>query len=173
MGSDKASLPFGEGSLLEYQYARLSCFFEDVFVSCKQDRVVPNHMKTIRENDKESASMLGLLNPLILLQEERVFFVPVDTPFVREESFFEIYESSKDKENNAFVAKGERIHPLVGVYRLSSVDTISEAIKAEDFAIMKMLKKLNSFEVEVGEEEQFFNINTKESYQVALDRFKG
>ena len=84
MGQDKSLLPFGGfGSLAEYQYRRLSELFEKVYLSAKEAKF-DFEADIIEDSPSQNvfAPTAGFDALFRRLEEERVFVLSVDTPFV-------------------------------------------------------------------------------------------
>src|SRR5262249_10446630 len=73
MGRPKASLPYGAGTLLDFQIAKLSPIFDDVFVVAKEPlRAADASARVVLDGVKEHAAIYGLVRSLEEAQD-RVF----------------------------------------------------------------------------------------------------
>ncbi|MFY9552135.1 MAG: NTP transferase domain-containing protein, partial [Thermoanaerobaculia bacterium] len=81
MGRPKAALPYGAGTLLEFQVAKLSEIFEDVFVVAKEASRAAGSARVILDGVPEHAAIHGLARALEEAKD-RVFVLAVDLPAV-------------------------------------------------------------------------------------------
>src|SRR5687767_4153395 len=80
MGRPKAALPWGAGTLLEFQTGRLSHLFQEVFVVVKENPDYPTGpARVLLDGSPEFAPIYGLARALEEA-EDRIFVVAVDLP---------------------------------------------------------------------------------------------
>ncbi len=166
---DKALLPFGGyESLSEFQYARLSACFEKVYISTKLDKF---NFKAnfIKDRYEAFAPTIAILSIFEELNENRIFLISVDTPFVKVETIQELMTY----DGEIVVAKSKNgIEPLCGVYSINLIPKIKEMIKENNHKLNYLIKNSNSTLIEFNDENEFLNLNRVDDYNKALDLIK-
>ncbi|MBL3521036.1 molybdenum cofactor guanylyltransferase MobA [Aliarcobacter lanthieri] len=169
MKEDKSLLPFGfENSLIEYQYKRLKPYFKNIYISSKTDKF--NFLNTnnlILDNNQEIYSpILALQTILETLENEKVFIITVDTPFIKIETISELINESQ--EFDITIAQTSRIHNLCGVFSKDILNVIKAMIKDDIHKINHLIKSTNYKILEFKNEDEFLNLNSKDDYCKAL-----
>ncbi|WP_418187013.1 molybdenum cofactor guanylyltransferase MobA [Aliarcobacter lanthieri] len=169
MKEDKSLLPFGfENSLIEYQYKRLKPYFKNIYISSKTDKF--NFLNTnnlILDNNQEIYSpILALQTILETLENEKVFIITVDTPFIKIETISELINESQ--EFDITIAQTSRIHNLCGVFSKDILNVIKSMIKDDIHKINHLIKSTNYKILEFKNEDEFLNLNSKDDYCKAL-----
>ncbi|MEE8587977.1 MAG: molybdenum cofactor guanylyltransferase MobA [Sulfurimonadaceae bacterium] len=171
MGQDKSLLPFGGcNSLAEYQYQRLSKLFENVYISAKENKF-DFDAKIIKDSLNKSvfAPTAGFEAMFQQLQDERIFVLSVDTPFVDEEEIRVLLENDS-KDLDAVIAEtASGSHPMCGIYHRSLLPSF-EAMLQEDNHRLGQLLKMSKSKYVMFEEAPFINLNYPEEYEEALKR---
>lgn len=176
MGEDKSRLPFADtASLAQYQYDRLKKIFERVYISAKDAKNFDDFDASVIEDKiaKEIyAPTAGFINIFSQLKDDNtVFVLSVDTPFVTKEIIDKILALPRE-ESNAIIARTPAgIHPLCGVYMRSLEESMHEMVQNDDHKLGKLLKKSKVHYLDIEDEDALMNINTKEEYQKALAKF--
>ncbi len=171
MGQDKSLLPFGGcNSLAEYQYQRLSKLFKNVYISAKENKF-DFDAKIIEDSLTESvfAPTAGFEAMFQQLQDERIFVLSVDTPFVDEEEIRVLLENDS-KDLDAVIAKtASGSHPMCGIYHRSLLPSFKAMLQEDNHRLGQLLKMSKSKFV-MFEEAPFINLNYPEEYEEALKR---
>ena len=173
MQEDKSLLAFGEfNSLAKYQYSRLKPFFKDVFISSKSNKFdfIDDENIIFDENQNIFSPILALNTILKKIDSEKVFIIPVDTPFVDIFSIEQLILNSKDFE--ICVAKTNTIHNLCGVFSKSINSFIEDMIKSDIHKINYLINNCESNFVEFENEDEFLNLNSRIDYEKALEIIK-
>ena len=172
MGADKASLPWGEGDLLNAQLSVLTTICEELIVVSNSPREI--RLPGVRLVPDEFAScgpLGGLEAGLAAARTEVCFAVACDMPFLDAGSVQ--YLTREVAEFDAAVPfVGDRWHPLYAAYRTTCLPLIRSQLQAGRF---RMSELLGSIRVRpVGAEElvgfcpklsMLQNINTPEEWQ--------
>ena len=108
------------------------------------------------------ASILCAKNKYI--DKEWVFTVPSDTPFLPENLLDKFLETHSPKTNILIARSNNRHHPVIAMWHISLLDSLDHELKSNNSKIMYWVKKNNYKFVEFNnnQENNFFNINTKE-----------
>ena len=173
MGEDKALLPFGSFSTLtEYQLARLSKIFSNVYISCKDKNKFNFDANFIEDVPSQNtyAPTLGFVSAFKRLKTESFFAISVDSPFI-DEAIIQTIIDSDENENDATVAQTDRgIQPLCGIYHNSLEEKFQEMQKTDNHKLGFLLKNSRTSYVCFKDEEPFLNLNNPQEYEIALKR---
>jgi len=165
MGEDKSLLPFKNfNTLIEYQHNKLSKIFSTVYISSKTNKF-DFDAKILYDKSQEIYSPMIALNSILnSLQDEKIFIITVDVPFIEKETFQTLYNKSFGYEIT--LAKDTHyVHNLCGVFSHSLLPTITELLKDDNHKISNITKNSDfAQEILFSNENQFLNINTKDEY---------
>ena len=84
MGTDKALLPFGEVSLLEYLVNKYKPHFSHIYLSVKKPGEYTHlslPVTEIADLYMNAGPMSGVFSGLSMMDEDQAFILPIDTPF--------------------------------------------------------------------------------------------
>jgi len=173
MGEDKALLPFGDFSTLaEFQYQRLSKLFKKVYISTKENKFDFKANLILDNKGKDIfAPTAGFEALFQKLQEERVFILSVDTPFVSEKEIETLLESDTQALDATIASTTSGSHPMCGIYHHSLLPAFTQMLKEDNHRLGQLLKKSNTEFVMFEEEKRFTNLNHPEEYEEALKGF--
>lgn len=187
MKTNKALLPFGEDSLISYQYIKLSKIFKKVFISIKdfqKDSILNVLMEDLSkynlnnpkidldainfiiEHDETFAPIVGILNSFNVTNIEKLFFISCDCPLLKSKTF-NILSNNIGDYDVIYAKDSLKSHPLVAVWSANTKEKLKEAIEANNFKIMELLEHLYTKSIYFDRLE-FLNLNTKSDYKQAL-----
>jgi molybdopterin-guanine dinucleotide biosynthesis protein A len=183
MGRDKASLPFGGGTLLARVVAVLSEVVDEVVVVARRDQALPALEATcgvtlrFAHDDVEDRGPLGGLAPgLRALRAPVAYASSCDVPFLTP-AFVRAMLDALGSADVAIAEAEGRLHPLAAVYRRTVLPHV-EALLAEDrLRPVFLLERVAH--VRVPESalravdpalDALANLNTPEAYESALRR---
>lgn len=173
MGSDKSLLPFGNHtSLAQFQYERLRQLFTDVYLSCKSGEKFDFNSKIILDPPEcDFAPTAGFIAAFKHLNNERLFVLSVDTPFV-DESIIQRLINADTPSYDAVVCKTPLgTHPMVGIYHRSLLPQLQQMLLKGDHRLGKLLSKNKTHYVEFDSETHFANLNHPNEYEDAVSRY--
>lgn len=187
MKTNKALLPFGEYSLISYQYIKLSKIFKKVFISIKdfqKDSILNVLMEDLSkynlnnpkidldsidfiiEHDETFAPIVGILNSFNVTNIKKLFFISCDCPLLKSKTF-NILSNNIGDYDVIYAKDSLKSHPLVAVWSANTKEKLKEAIEANNFKIMELLEHLYTKSIYFDRLE-FLNLNTKSDYKQAL-----
>jgi molybdenum cofactor guanylyltransferase len=178
MGRPKAALPYGAGTLLEFQTARLAAIFEEVLVVAKElPSFAAGPARIVLDGAAEHAAIHGLARALEEARD-RAFVLAVDMPAMPESVIRAIAERGLQSDAAALLPRaGGRLQPLSGVWRRSALPAARRRIAAGDLALQDLAEEVGA---EIFEEREwrvldpsgnaFENLNTLESYAAMRER---
>ncbi len=173
MGQDKALLPFGGyDTLIEYQYKRIKKIFKEVSISSKSTDKIEFTCKII-EDPKEikifapTAGFVALFN---ILEDERVFILSVDTPFVTEEEITQLLHADNPTLDATIAKTATGAHPMCGIYHRSLHVKFTTMLQEDNHRLGRLLKESRTCYVSFKDDNAFTNLNHPHEYQEALKR---
>jgi molybdopterin-guanine dinucleotide biosynthesis protein A len=169
MKQDKALLPFGEyNSLAEYQYKRLSSYFDNIYISAKNNKF-DFDVDVIEDRYKNSSPLVGLISIFETLKIEEVFILSVDAPFITMQTIDTLY-SKAEEDKNVIVAESKNgIEPLCGIYRATILERAKNFLEQENHRLQALLNSLNTQKIKINHNE-FMNLNHPFEYEEAKNQ---
>lgn len=170
MKEDKTLLPFfNSNSLAQFQYDRLKLHFQNIYISSKTNKFnFINEKNLILDENKEIFSPILALDTIFKkINNQKIFIITVDSPFVTIESIKELIKNSVDVD--VCVAKTEdKVHNLCGVFD-SNISITIQSMLRDDIHKINYLIKQNKFKIiEFINHNEFMNINNPEDYKKSL-----
>ena len=169
MGEDKSLLPFlNNDSIIKYQYERLKPYFKEIYISSKNNKFdFIDEKSLILDENKDIYSPILALNTIFKkLNNQKVFIITVDTPFVTTESIKKIIDESTDVD--ICIAQTEKTHNLCGVFSSNINSTIKTMIETDIHKIFYLIKNNKHKIITFTNNNEFMNINNKNEYNDAL-----
>ncbi len=178
MGRSKAALPYGAGTLLEFQTKRLAKVFEEVFVVAKEPPAFPpGPAGILLDGAPEHAAIHGLLRA-IEEASDRIFVLGVDLPALPDALIREIARRGLASDAAAVVPRaGGRLQPLAAVWRRAVLPAGARRLAAGELSLHGLAEDVGA---EILEELEwrahdpsgnaFTNLNTLEQYAALRER---
>ncbi|SDB01638.1 molybdopterin-guanine dinucleotide biosynthesis protein B [Eubacterium oxidoreducens] len=187
MGSDKAHLPFGDKSLVEYMIDRFSPTFDRIYLSVKDKNnyeTLNIQVPMIEDQIVDCGPIGGIYSILSSIEEDYALFVSVDTPFADPKAAKRMAEFSVDYEVSLVRRASQKIESLFSVYAKSALPKVKQCIDEHRYALKaiheitntgylddsKLFNSDNNFFSDADIETCFFNMNTRQDYYSALRR---
>ena len=178
MGREKGGLPYGAGSLAEFQTSRLQGIFEDVWLVAKRP---PNFAigpaRLLLDGTDELAAIYGLRRALSEARD-RVFVLAVDLPVITEGVIRSVASRGALSEAPVVLARAQgRLQPLAAVWRHGALPELERRLAAGDLSVLDLAEFLGA--ETLAEEEwrtfdpsgnSFLNMNTLEEYRQLSER---
>lgn len=170
MGEDKALLPFGKyPTLTQYQYTKLSHYFQNVYISSKTDKF-DFECRVIEDTQEGYSPLIALLSIFETLAVDEVFILSVDAPFVSKEVIERILES-RDERRDIVVAKSPSgVQPLCGCYKKTILPLAYAQLEKGNHKLLDLLALAKTKLVVFKEDEPFTNLNHPQEYREAFKR---
>jgi len=171
MGRDKALLPFGKyPTLTEYQIARFSPFFEDIYISCKERGKFDFQANFIEDLKayEDAAPHIGLISAFETLKSDTICVLSVDVPFFEAKDFRKLLDHER-KDLDAIIAKSPKgTQPLCAIYKRSALPHLKTLTRQKRYRFAHLFEKIRVTYVEFSEEKPFTNLNTPDEYAEAI-----
>ena len=178
MGRPKAALPYGAGTLLEFQTSRLARIFEDVFVVVKEPPSFPaGPASVLLDGAPEHAAIHGLLRA-IEEAADRIFVLGVDLPALPEGLVREIARRGLASGAPAVVPRaGGRLQPLAAVWRRAALAPGASRVATGELSLHGLAEAVGAEILDEAEWRRFdpsgnafANLNTLEQYAALRER---
>ncbi|WP_437224408.1 molybdenum cofactor guanylyltransferase [Planctomicrobium sp. SH661] len=146
MGRSKASLPFGNETALQRIVRTVRQVTAPVVVvgsTEMQQPALPEDVIFIRDADPFQGPLSGFMTGLKRLSGEgdAVFLTGCDVPLLRPEVIELLAVRLTDDVDMAVVDDGERLQPLLAVYRASVLVSVEEMLRSEERSLQALLKR--------------------------------
>lgn len=165
MKEDKCFLSFKNKTLIQYQYDRLKKFFPDIYISSKTNKF-PFDCNLILENEDIFSPLIALNKILNSIKKNKVFIITVDTPNVSIQSIQTIINKSEKFDISIALTPDNKRHNLCGVFSKNIKTEIKTMLNDNNHRIGFLIKKSNSQNIFINNNDEFININTKEDYKI-------
>jgi len=169
MGKDKSLLPFAHYSTLsEFQQERLKPWFKKVYISAKENKF-DFTCEYIEDKTSVSSPLIGLLSILESIEEDEVFVLSVDAPFV-DKNVIEKILNCDNPSYDAIVAKSPSgIQPLCGLYKKSILPLIYRQAEEGNHKLQVLLELAQTNYVTFSDDLPFTNLNHPHEYEKAFN----
>lgn len=182
MGTNKAFLPFGEYTLMEYQVRRFRPYFEKIYLSVPKMTDSWMHLATrlkctaIPDCVEKIGPLGGLYSCLSAVTEELLFFTPVDAPFTSTnaalticQTLEQVIETNPSKYACVLKHPTRGMQPLSAAYAKTCLPVIEHMIQAENYRLRQLLTPEHTVISDIlVPQEHFYNMNDMPSYYHAL-----
>jgi molybdopterin-guanine dinucleotide biosynthesis protein A len=95
MGTDKATLPFGDETLLECVARTLADVVDEVWLVAREGQAVPLDLPVARDPAEGFGPLAGIAAGLRAMQSERAFLASCDSPLLRPDFVERMFELSE------------------------------------------------------------------------------
>ena len=158
MGSDKALLPFGNCCMVEYLVHKFEPYFSKIYLSVKQKGIYSHlhlNVQEISDIYLNAGPLAGVFSTLSMIDEERAFYISIDTPFFDPKLAAHLLEMSASSKS-CITKLGKCL--LLRQYSIKNVQDKCKTlyVPQEDLDFLPPL------------DVQFFELDTRASYYQAL-----
>lgn len=176
MGAEKASLPFGDETLLARVVRIVAPAVTETIVVAAPQQTLPRFSVDVRvvyDQNPGLGPLEGVRCGLEAVSRgiERALVCGCDTPLITEEAVRILFEKLTADCDAAVTSDIERMHPTFGVYRVHAAAVASKQLTAGRRSLHGFVKHLAVTAVsphELGGERLLHNVNTPEDYAAAL-----
>ena len=177
-GEDKNRTKLGDKTLLEHVLLKISNKYEEILIvsSHNLDTKKIKNITIIPDCLDDFGPLAGVLSAMKWVKENQksyqwVATFPSDTPFF-ETSIIEEYKKriTTNESSLYFVKSNNKRHNIFGLWSIDLLQTLENDIvknnfrKVEDWANKIGVKTID---IEIKKFDPFFNINTKEDFEIA------
>lgn len=185
MGSDKALLPFGDYCLLEYLVLKFQPYFSKIYLSVKKKGDYTHLNLSVTEIPDiypNAGPMSGIFSGLSMMDEEKAFFMSVDTPFLDPDTGIALLETMGDADICTIRGKASYLETATASYSRNCITTVGKCLLLHQFTFQtlrekcqtkylteKTIAKYTKTPVDI----QFYNLDTRQDYYHALSMLNG
>jgi len=178
MGREKGGLPYGAGTLAEFQTSRLAEIFEDVWLVAKRRpdfSIGPARL--LLDGTDEQAAIYGLRRALEEAKD-RVFVLAVDLPVLTRSVILTVAARGAGSEAPVVLARAQgRLQPLAAVWRRRALPELERRIGLGELSLLELAEELGAETLPEHEwraldpsGNSFLNVNTLEEYRQLAER---
>ena len=179
MKRDKASLPFGPGTLLEHTLEVVQSVCNPVFVSCRENQWTLSAFPEIdRLPDatawKDSGPIGGIITALHHRPGQACLVVACDMPFI-DALFLKKLIARRDTSKLVTMvtsSEGKYLEPLCAIYEPSVLGALMEAHSKKQYALHRAVEDGGIGRVVAEDRLQLTNLNDRAAYEHALSLIK-
>lgn len=177
-GEDKNHIKLGDKTLLEHVLSKIDNKFDEIVVVSNQKLKIKNTEKLTIINDcfEDLGPLVGVLSSMKWVKENQKTYkwiatFPSDTPFF-ETSIIEEYKKriTTDKSQLYFVKSNNKRHNIFGLWSISLLEILEDDLVKNNFRkVEEWANKIGvkTIDIEIKKFDPFFNINTKEDFEIA------
>ena len=176
MGQDKASLPFGDETMLGRSIRIAGSVAEDVLVVARPDQSVPAGVRVVFDPVEDLGPLAAIAVGLSASASELNIIVACDMPLIRPEVLRRLIERRGDADICLAVVDG-RASPLCAVYRTTVASTAQTLVASGERRVMALLDRVQTKRVDAAafrdidpQLESFISCDTPEAYAALLAR---
>tara|TARA_R110002050_G_scaffold252628_1_gene390864 strand:+ start:19951 stop:20544 length:594 start_codon:yes stop_codon:yes gene_type:complete len=174
MGSDKGLLTIENTSFSKQLINLAKTLTPNVMVSVgKHNEEMYQNIGVVTVLDKvaDKGPMGGIVSVLPYIKTNWFLVISVDTPLVTSEMITDLWEN-KTNFDSVVYSTDNRIHPLVGLYHISTKNKWQMALEQNELKVTKMV---NSFAINIvypspEVAQKLKNINTPKEYQECINQ---
>lgn len=178
MGSPKAALPYGAGTLLAHQTTRLAEVFREVYAVVKEPPDFPaGPARLLFDGSAQHAAIHGLVRALTEVTDH-VFVLAVDLPVFPAALMHAVAERALASGATAVVPRADgRLQPLAAVWRKTALPVALERISRGELSLHGLAEEVGADEMPEAQWRKadpsgnaFANLNTLEQYMNLRER---
>ena len=179
-GEDKNSVKLGDKTLLEHVLFKIWSKFQEILIVSSHPLKIQDKKKIIIIQDclDDYGPLAGVLSSMKWVKKNEKTYkwiatFPSDTPFFESSIIDEYKKRIKANDSSLyFVKSNNKRHNIFGLWSIDLLETLEKDLiknkfrKVEEWANKIGVKTIN---VEIKNFDPFFNINTKEDFEVAKE----
>ena len=169
MNQDKALLPVGEETLIEYVLQQLEKHFKATLISVsKSDKFKFLHQKLVVDEKQGYGPLMGIKSALAVSQHEKNFVIACDIPKIPYKVLDKILLQGHNFDIVVPVSPSGRIEPLFAVYSKSILPQMEQLIKDNIHFLLPLFDVCKTDYVKLDSDSWLKNLNTKRDYKAFL-----
>ncbi|MFI4877042.1 MAG: molybdenum cofactor guanylyltransferase [Blastopirellula sp. JB062] len=176
MGIDKASLPFGDETLISRIARIVAPTVSQIIAVSTPGQILPplpDDIRIITDENRGLGPLEGIRCGLAAIDfpADRALVCGCDTPLITEEAVQILFENLTEGRDAAIAIDIEQMHPTFGVYRRSVVDVAARQLSRGERSLHGFVRQLAFAPVPIarlGDERLVLNVNTPQEYEAAL-----
>ena len=160
--TDKSLVQLNGKTLTEIIHQKLSLIFDNIYTVGKENNF-PDY-DFIQDIKLVQCPLNGIVTALEHNQNDWIFAIACDLPFVKTSSINGLYDNIKLSTQVVLPKVNDRFQPLCAFYHKSVLTNFNVAIEKGNYSLIKLLDKIEVKKIIISpeNEEQFLNINYPE-----------
>ncbi len=169
MNQDKALLPVGKGTLIEYVLKQLESLFEETLVSVStSEKFEFLNQKLVVDEKPGYGPMMGIKSALTVSRHEKNFVIACDIPKIPLTLLHKILDRGQSSDIVVPVSSCRQVEPLFGVYSKSILPQMERLIKNNIHSLLPLFDLCKTDYVILDIDSLLKNLNTKKDYETFL-----
>ena len=176
MGRDKASLPFGDETMLERIVRVVRTIAEHVIVVARRHQPVPSDVTLVHDAVEDLGPLAGIAAGLAASQTDLNLVVACDMPLIRWQVLERLSSMIDNYDACVAVADGHA-SVLCGIYRSRIAPDAQALLDSGERRVMRLLDQVQTKRVDAAvfrdidpRLETFISVDTREKYADAITR---
>jgi molybdopterin-guanine dinucleotide biosynthesis protein A len=171
-GQDKATLKYGNTTLLERIYRELSKVVTHCWIVGRKYEELNLKRELFLDDIVTNAGPIGGLYTALNVSKDPILLTSCDMPFLIREHIQFLVKQYDPSVAATIAVSGKGVEPLFGIYQRQIVPIISKLIDSGEFAMYRIFDHVQVKFVDFVDagylSDLFFNINTFSDYKKAL-----
>lgn len=167
MGSPKALLLYKDKPLYKHMASLLIPFVDKLYFSHKKESCkLPEDEHVIIYDSYTDSGPLGSILSVLQHVQSPVLCLPCDTPWIDDGILKQLVLSRNEGEicTVFYDFSKDRYEPLIGIWEISAIRILQEAISKNQLSLQKILENNQVFKNPISDEIKFKNFNTPEDW---------
>lgn len=171
MNQDKALLPVGEETLIEYILEQIKSRFTDTILSVSEsDKFKFLNHKLVVDEKQGYGPLMGIKSALAVTAHEKNFVIACDIPKIHIKLLDKILLKGQNFDIVVPVSPNGRIEPLFAVYSKCILSQMEQLIKNNVHSLLPLFKICKTGYVKLDTNSLLKNLNTREDYEAFLSQ---
>ncbi|NPD85675.1 molybdenum cofactor guanylyltransferase [Lentimicrobium sp. L6] len=164
-GTDKGLFVFRKKQMIEYALEMAQIFSTKILISANQKDYLRFGYPVIHDIYPELGPMGGLYSSLMESNLALNLILPCDSPFISEELIQKLIDTYNGEEILLFETADGKIHPLIGFYHKSILESMQEHIKSKKVKLISFIRSRSHNIIKLSHEDAlqtcFRNFNSQ------------
>ena len=172
MGTDKGLIQLNGKTMIEHIIENLASLDIPIIIVSNNPVYEKFGLPVYPDKIKDKGPVGGIYTGLLHSETEHNIVLSCDVPFVSKGLLTHLIENAA-KHAVVIPKLRDKIHPLIGVYKKSTLETFKEHLQRDQRKLIKVCNELNSLVLDLGQHPTlndphlFSNVNTKEDLNKA------
>jgi molybdenum cofactor guanylyltransferase len=161
MGTDKSMLEYNGKPQREYLHGLLEQCCDQVFVSCRKDQSVPDHLNPLVDRFHIAGPLNGILSAFAFQPASAWLVVAVDMPFVTAATF-QLLISNRDKNKMGtcfYNTETQQPEPLLTLWEPEAYPLLLQFVEKGNISPREFLKSVPVAMIHPPDEKTLVNVN--------------
>lgn len=173
MKENKAFLPVQGKPLIQHILNQMDGLFGEILISAQQQEGFDHFgYRVVLDEHPGEGPMAAISSTLKPARFEKNFVIACDIPELNLDFLSRLIESAAIYEIVVPVSTKDKYEPLFAIYSKSIVPKIDELLNKGERSLLPLFDLCRTQFVQIGPNNLFMNLNTREDYEAYVSRFK-